>query len=150
MITLIGGALIIAFWYALFGKIAIFIGVPIAILCLLLPIEGYDPRTCELTELLSLKTDDEKEYYVEYNKNKVKYAFDNSGEYNLAGDAYEEAYVKGNIKIYDSKSCTNAILKKYTTKPTRGVFTFAPFTKTKIEYIFYIPANTVKYEDKEK
>ena len=117
----------------------------IYLLCILLPIEGFEEREEEEEiELLKLKRGDKKtSYYLEVvDKNKLIFAYDNSEMYDLDGVAYEESFRKGNIKIYETASCKRPVLKTFVTKPFRIVFTFAPFS-TKREYVFYVPEGTV-------
>lgn len=117
----------------------------IYILCILLPIEGFQEReNTEEIELLKLKRGlKEHTYYIEIvGKNKVVFAYDNSDMYDLDGIAYEEGFRKGNIKIYETEPCEEPVLKTFVTEPTRCVFTFAPFS-TKREYVFYVPEGTV-------
>lgn len=151
MVTIIIGAIGVGLFYGLIGSTALYIGIPLILLIILCPVEGYNNRVCETTVLLKLKntykSEKEKEYYLVYRSGRVTYAFDNSREYDLGGDAYELMAVRGKIKIYESKSCETAIMKKYTTRPTRDLFTFAPFS-TKVQYVFYVPDGTVYYSDK--
>lgn len=117
----------------------------IYILCVMLPIEGFEEREeTEEVELLKLKrSSKEHSYYLEMvDKNKVVFAYDNSDMYELDGVAYEEDFRKGKIKIYESVNCEQPILKVFVTKPSREFFTFAPFS-TKREYVFYVPEGTV-------
>ena len=117
----------------------------IFILCILLPIDGFEEReNTEEMELLKLRRGSKKQsYYLEMlDKNNVIFAYDNSDMYDLEGIAYEEGYRKGKIKIYETEFCEEPVLKTFVTKPTRGVFTFAPFS-TKREYVFYVPEGTV-------
>lgn len=123
----------------------------IYLLCILLPIEGFEEReeTDEI-ELLKLKRGAKRQaYYIEMvDKNKVVFAYDNSEMYDLDGVAYEEGFRKGNIKIYETEFCEEPILKTFVTEPSRNLFTFAPFS-TKTEYVFYVPEGTVLKHSKE-
>lgn len=123
----------------------------IYLLCILLPIEGFEEREeTEEIELLKLKRGDKKTvcYLEVVDKNKVIFAYDNSDMYDLDGIAYEEGFKKGNIKIYETEFCEEPILKTFVTEPSRDVFTFAPFS-TKTEYVFYVPEGTVLKKIKE-
>lgn len=117
----------------------------IYLLCIMLPIEGFEEREeTEEVELLKLKRGDKRHtYYLEMvGKNKVVFAYDNSEMYDLDDIAYEEGFRKGNIKIYETDNCKEPILKTFVTEPQRVIFTFAPFS-TKREYVFYVPEGTV-------
>lgn len=147
MVTLFIGAIIVAIMMSC-NWILGAVGIIVVLLLLLLPVEGFEEKqqVDDDIDLLRLKRGSKQDtYYVEIKHGKVIYAYDNSEAYNLSGAAYEEAYRKGDIKVYQSEQCEFPILRDFVTKPSRWVFTFAPFS-TKVEHVFYVPEGTVLRE----
>ena len=117
------------------------ISVAIVVICgilSLLPFEGYKDRVCEEEiELLPLKWSNEKEYVYVIGK-RATFAYDNSEQYEIDGVAYQEKSIKGNIIVYESKTCEQPVLKVFKIEPSRNFIAFAPFS-TKYEYVFFVP-----------
>ena len=119
----------------------------IGLILLIIPVEGFMGRNCIAeTELIPLRCasykDKDKTYYVYKCGKYYTFAYDNSEEFDLCGDAYEEKRVTGKVKVYESRECKKPLLKEFKNKPMRGFITFAPFS-TKREYVFYIPKDTM-------
>ena len=129
-----------------------FTGSVILIILILFPIEGYSKPQCVSEQpLVALRLEDESEktyYIIEGQYGKCTYALDKSDEYGLEGEAYKQEEksepLVGSLEIYESKDCTQPILKTYKTRPYRGTFAIAPFS-TKTKYVFYVPEGTVRY-----
>ena len=110
----------------------------------LLPIGGFkEPQEVKkvFIEKLRISPINNRVYYVRKKGNRYIYAWDNRGRYQLDGLAYEEAYVSGKVKIYESGDCKVPIMKVFKVKPNDNI-SFAPFS-TKTEYVFYLPMGTV-------
>lgn len=127
------------------------VGIAVATVSLLLsmiPIGGYK-KPEEVAQLCILKlrrnTAGNKTYYVHKQGDRYIYALDNRAKYNLDGLAYEESFVQGNIKIYESEECNVPVMKVFEIKPNDDI-SVAPFSK-KTEYIFYLPRGTVLDEN---
>lgn len=114
-------------------------------LIVLLPVEGFDNKECDSEyELIPLRRNKlvEKKYYIQILNNKATFAFDNSDEYELDGVAYQEETVKGKIILYESDEYVVPVLKVFKKRPTREIWTLAPFS-TKTEYVFFVPMGSV-------
>lgn len=143
-----------------FGNIAVWalttsvtwkiIAAVISVIAIFIPFEGYEKKECEREiDLIKLNRENCKDCYVYPKGKKAIYAYDNSGEYNLSGEAYEEDYVRGKIKIYESDECTDPILKIMKHKPDRNLTSIALFA-TRTEYVFFIPTGTVAGKNKQQ
>lgn len=119
------------------------------ILISLIPWEGYANSEETEVKLIRIKNGKYEEGYVRNVGRKAKYAYDNSKKYNFKGVAYEEKWIRGNIKIYESEECEEPILKIITKYPTRGFIAIALFA-TKTEYVFFVPMNSVNIFPKKK
>lgn len=120
------------------------------VLALFLPTEGFkESELVQETDLIKLKRSNfgNNCYYVQRKNKKATYAFDNRDKYDLEGVAYEEASVKGKIKIYESQDCKRPVIKAYVIEPNREFITFAPFS-TRVEYVFYVPEGSVIEQNK--
>lgn len=145
MVIIVVGVVVSLILLIFFPWWAVLAFVLLCVIVTFFPLEGYRGKLCEGTiDLVSLKrqNENEKSYFVELKGKRAIYAYDNSLEYGLSGDAYEQDCVRGNIKIYESKKCNKPILRKFVTKPKRDLFATAPFANI-VEYVFYIPEGTV-------
>ena len=123
--------------------------IAICILITFFPLEGFKPRTCKEITLIKLRrTGRTKDsIFIEKKGKKVIYAYDNREKYDVDGVAYEETFVKGNIKIYEVENCKTPCLKIFKTRPIRELVATAPFA-TRIEYVFIIPTSNSVSEEK--
>lgn len=134
----------------MFGGVGICIGTGmfvVAVILVLLPIEGFDSKQEEdCKKLIKLRgvANTSSPIYLELKNNKATYAFDNRRQYELNNVAYEEVTVRGKIKVYEAPDCEQPIMKVFKTRPNTGDWTFAPFS-TKTEYVFQVPPKTVRY-----
>ena len=115
------------------------------------PIEGYEHFEHEI-DLIPLKEgikiDGKKigseKYVITDNSYNAIFAYDNRRKYNFDALSYEEARIKGNIKIYKSEECEKPILKVIRDKPNRTMVCLAPFS-TKTEYVFLLPTDSTNF-----
>lgn len=157
MITIIIAVILIVYvaknYYRLDELIAglgIFAAIVLIICGIVVPMAGFTDPVEETIELMPLRLEEatDKEYYLEYKDGYYHYAYDNSKEYGLSGDAYEEDSVhsSSNVKIYESEDCTVPILKTYKSKSKISWYSLAGMWDSE-EYIFYVPLNTKYVEE---
>lgn len=154
MITLVIGFVSLLVFGLIFGWIGVLIaGITVAIL-VCMPLEGYYSRELE-NEILLIKLkrleSSGKTYYAEKSNHKLIIAYDNRNTYGIEYEAYEEATFCGIIKIYESEGYTEPILRTFTSKPIREMWTFCPFNR--VEHVLSVPKGTVIYKkdkDEEK
>lgn len=126
--------------------VGLFVSIALIICGILVPMAGFTQPTENVIKLIPLRLEQETDtqYYLEYKDGYYYYAFDNSEEYGLAGDAYESGsiYKSTNVKVYESQECTTPILKVFSEKSKISWYSLAGMWSSK-EYVFYIPVDTI-------
>ena len=112
--------------------IGIFIGV-------FFPISGYrESIFLKQIDIVGLRQSGE-EYTYTYEADRVLTA-------EGAGVEYTSNTIKGeNVKVIEDSRCESPVLRIYTKKPNKSIWTFAIFGAD-TEYIFYIPGNLNFYK----
>ena len=143
MIIIMAGIAGIFFTSLVAGWKGFFISAGIVLVLALIPFEGFKTFECINTiELIKLRRNDGKRYFIQRKGRKVIYAYDNREQYGLYGEVYEQKKIRGNIKIYESEECDRPLLKIFKSSPSRELLALALIPSRK-KYIFYVPMGTI-------